>query len=516
MALARLVLGAFALATSVGWPWAIGVSRGATSWWLQLCAIAVLAYQLETISTPKRAAWQAWFFATVWLASTFWWLYIAMHVYGGAPAVVAATAVCVLAAILAAYYAAACYFYKRYAPTGLWGKAALFCAMWTLAEMARSLWLTGFGWGAIGYAHGDGPLAKLLPYIGVFGVGAVAAWLSAFAGVACAEQRRRVFWVPFALVLLYCVPYVDFTRPAGQVPVVLLQGNIPQDEKFETGTGIPIALNWYQSAWQQPLAALYVAPETAIPVLPQDLPDGYWAKIKTRFADSRSALLTGVPLQTTQGGYINGVVGFYGSNGVPYSYAKHHLVPFGEFIPPLFKWFTQLMHIPLGDFDRGGLSQKSFEWSGQRLAPTICYEDLYGDELVTRFDNRSEAPTVFVNVSNLGWFGNTVVIEQHLQISKIRALEFQRPFIRATNTGSTTIMDHHGKVLSALPAFSRGALVGAVEGRTGLTPYTEWLLRFGFWPYWLAGVFAMGVAMVAHTRRSRSDKARLARARPAP
>ena len=509
-----LVFSAAALALSIGWPFTVWITRGTTSWWLELCALAVLVYQCEAIPAPGRVGRQVWIFATVWLAGTFWWLFIAMHVYGGAAALLAAVAVCVLAAVLASYYAAACYFYKRYVPESIWAKASLFCAMWTLAEMARSLWLTGFGWGAIGYAHGDGPLAVLLPYVGVFGVTAAAAWISAFAAVAYAKQRRRLIWVAVGLGLLYCVPSVDFTDTAGTIPVVLLQGNIPQDEKFESGSGIPMALSWYQSAWQSAQPALYVAPETAIPVLPQDLPDGYWAKLKTRFSNPDSALLTGVPLQTTQGGYINGVVGFYGADGVPYSYAKHHLVPFGEFIPPMFKWFTQLMHIPLGDFDRGALSQKSFEWAGQRLAPTICYEDLYGDELVTRFQNRGEEPTVFVNVSNLGWFGNTVVIPQHLQISRIRALEFQRPFIRATNTGATAIMDHRGRVVSELPSYSRGTLIGVVEGRTGLTPYTVWLAGFGFWPYWLTSAFAMVLAITARMRRTARERATTGNASP--
>jgi apolipoprotein N-acyltransferase len=116
-------------------------------------------------------------------------------------------------------------------------------------------------------------------------------------------------------------------------------------------------------------------------------------------------------------------------------YDKHHLVPFGEFIPPLFKWFTRMMNIPLGDFNRGAVGQDSFDWKGQRLAANICYEDLFGEELGVRFVDPALAPTIFVNVSNIGWFGDTVAIDQHLQISRMRALEFERPMVRATNTG---------------------------------------------------------------------------------
>ena len=66
------------------------------------------------------------------------------------------------------------------------------------------------------------------------------------------------------------------------------------------------------------------------------------------------------------------------------AYTKQHPVPFGEFIPPLFRWFTDMMNIPLGDFNRGAVGQASFEWLGQRLAPNVCYEDLFGEELGAR------------------------------------------------------------------------------------------------------------------------------------
>ena len=108
---------------------------------------------------------------------------------------------------------------------------------------------------------------------------------------------------------------------------------------------------------------------------------------------------------------------------------------------------------------------------GQRLAPNICYEDLFGEELGRRFVDEATAPTIMVNLSNIGWFGNTLAIDQHLQISRMRALEFQRPMLRATNTGPTVIIDHRGQVTHSLPRHTRGVLEGVVEGRSGSTPF---------------------------------------------
>jgi apolipoprotein N-acyltransferase len=173
-------------------------------------------------------------------------------------------------------------------------------------------------------------------------------------------------------------------------------------------------------------------------------------------------------------------------------------VPFGEFIPPLFKWFTEMMDIPLGDFRRGDLGQASMAWAGERIAPNICYEDLFGEELGARFADPQQAPTMFVNLSNIGWFGDSIAIDQHLAISRMRALEFERPMVRATNTGATALIDHRGQVTQRLPAHTRGVLQGEVQGRTGLTPFAVWVARAGLAPLW-----GLGLAVVALAWRRR-------------
>jgi apolipoprotein N-acyltransferase len=158
------------------------------------------------------------------------------------------------------------------------------------------------------------------------------------------------------------------------------------------------------------------------------------------------------------------------------------------------------MSIPLGDFNRGAVGQSSFRWRGQRLAPNICYEDLFGEELGARFLDPDNMPTIFVNVSNIGWFGNTTAIDQHRNISRMRALEFDRPFVRATNTGDTVIIDHTGRVTHSIPRHTRGVLLGEVEGRMGTTPFAWWVSRWGLLPYWLA---AASVTMLCFLVRRR-------------
>jgi apolipoprotein N-acyltransferase len=290
-----------------------------------------------------------------------------------------------------------------------------------------------------------------------------------------------------------------WSQPTGSLTVSLLQGNIPQDEKFQSGTGVRQALLWYGDQLTLSKSALVVAPETAIPLLPGQLPEGYWQALQKRFFGGTQAAMVGIPLGSYQEGYTNSVVALFPGQTAPWQYYKHHLVPFGEFIPPLFKWFTTLMNIPLGDFNRGPVGQASFNWQGQRLASNICYEDLFGEELGVRFADPALSPTIFVNVSNIGWFGDSFAIDQHLAISRMRALEFERPFVRATNTGATAIIDHQGRVIAALPRLTRGVLDGTVEGRTGLTPFAWWVSRWGLWPLWLV---IGGILALAWRRRS--------------
>jgi apolipoprotein N-acyltransferase len=529
--------------------------------WLQMASLAVLAGLLALSgATWRRGFVLAWLFGLAWLTGTCWWLFISMHRYGGLDAVLAVLAVLALAGALALYYGVAGALFAWL--TGRRGRAGfftaltsatLFAALWTLAELARGQWFTGFPWGAGGYAH-VGPayvgldagldtgrafvldLTGYAPYIGVYGLGFVAAWVAACLGVLVAmaftgRLARRPWradgrdggrgtpkhpWAGFvvAIAVAYFLLWLPDWLPApdrddGPRPpmtVALLQGNIPQDVKFVPGEGIDLSLIWYGRQIRQTTATLTIAPETAIPLLPDDLPPGYWDALTARFATGGQALLTGIPLGSLQtAGYTNSATAFAPDAQPRYRYDKHHLVPFGEFIPPLFKWFVRLMNIPLGDFSRGPLVQPSFAWRGERLAPTICYEDLFGEELAARFADPASAPTALVNISNLGWFGNTVALDQHLAISRMRALEFARPMLRATNTGATAIIDARGRVTQELPYATRGVLTGQFHGATRITPYARWAARWGLRPLWGLCLIIVAAAWLLGWRSERDS-----------
>ncbi len=525
LACAALALLAGALqALSIADPW-----TGRAHWWLQLLSLALLVALLRRADSgsPGRrvppgartgGGWRhgllhGWLFGLGWLAGTFWWLFISMHTYGGLHAALAVAAVLALAGLLALYYALAAALFSGLAGAQRLTRRPLlsmlaFAALWTLAELLRGTLFTGFPWGAGGYAHVDGPLAVLARYVGVYGIGFVAAALATLPALWPQLRRRgaRPWAVGLAVLLLGAGlwGWRDFdlraaASPLPAMPVALLQGNIPQDEKFVPGTGVADSLRWYGEQLRDNPAPLVVGPETALPLLPRELPEGYWEALIERFSAPGQAALLGVPLGDMLAGYTNSVVGLAPGQDRPYRYDKHHLVPFGEFIPPFFRWFVQMMNIPLGDFARGSVGQPSFEWQGQRLAPNVCYEDLFGEELAARFADAGAAPTAFVNVSNIAWFGDSVAIDQHLHISRMRALEFERPMLRATNTGATAIIDHRGAVTHRLPRLTRGVLLGQFEGRTHITPFARWVSAAGLWPLW--GLCALIVLIALAARR---------------
>jgi len=493
---------------------------GQAQGWLQVLSLAVLAAGLSRTARAhtdhaksmllKRAAWQGSVFATVWLAGCFWWLYVSMHDVGGLPAPLAVLAVVALAAAMSLFYALACAVWAGLARHRVWGArpwglSVLFAATWTLAELMRGQWFTGFPWGAGGYAHVDGVLAVWAPWVGVYGMGAIAAALAmrlALAGVGWRAAKTLMGVGALSWALQAWVP--AFTTSAGVGQVELLQANISQNTKFDAGSGIRDALQWYDARLRESQQPLVVTPETAIPLLPRHLPEGYWAGLQQHFAQAgRPLALVGLPLGSLSEGYTNSVLAL-GPQALQgpgaYRYDKSHLVPFGEFIPPGFVWFVRQMQIPLGDFRSAGPEQPAIEWQGQRLAPNICYEDLFGEELAIRFKDPATAPTALVNVSNIAWFGDTLAIDQHLNISRLRAMELGRPMLRATNTGATAIIDHQGRVTDQLPRFTRGSLVGRYEGRHGLTPFARWASAWGLWPLWGLCCAVLGWAFLRRQR----------------
>ena len=503
--------------------------------WLSIAIFTFFYFWLTRTTGWKSALATGWAFGFGNFATGVWWLYVSMHTYGGMPAVLAGAAVALFSLYLGLYPALAAALWsfcaghagngkaadpRPFSPT--WHGAFAFASAWAIGEWARGTVFTGFPWLASGYAQVDGPLAGFAPVVGVYGVGWMLALVAALVaqafvriGEARIARRRRAandaagartgtgarIAAPAAGALALIVaglllPLVSWTLPANApLDVRLLQTNVKQEMKFDEATMVA-TLNDLQRLITEKPADLVVTPETAVPVLLQDMPQPFALAVR-RFADSTgTAVLFGAVGGTvTPAGrvvdYTNSLFGI--TPGAPglYRYDKHHLVPFGEFIPWGFRWFVNLMNIPLGDFARGAPVQPPFMVHNQPVAAYICYEDIFGEEVARIVRESPTSAGVLINSTNLAWFGDTIALDQHLQIARMRSLETGRPMLRATNTGVTAAIDARGNVIARLPTFTEGTLDVHVQGTTGFTPYVRsgnntvlavslMLLAFGF------------------------------------
>jgi apolipoprotein N-acyltransferase len=355
----------------------------------------------------------------------------------------------------------------RLAPAGWTRPALALPAAWALLEWVRGWFLTGFPWLALGYSQApDSPLAGYAPVLGVYGVGLMAALAAGL--LALLPDRRALAGVVLALLTGWGLHQVPWTQPAGApVKVALLQGNVAQDMKFNPDRLVP-TLREYARMVQATDARLIVLPETALPLFRSAVPPDYLGALGVHAAKNGGDVLIGLPEDLGTGQYYNSLISLGASPEG--GYRKHHLVPFGEFVPFGFRWLVDLMHIPLGDFSVGDATQPAIAAAGQRLAVNICYEDAFGEERI----HAARDATLLVNVSNDAWFGASLAPAQHLQIGALRSLETGRGQLRANNTGVTAILDHQGRVQAQLPPFTRATLTGQVQGREGLTPFLRW------------------------------------------
>jgi apolipoprotein N-acyltransferase len=426
--------------------------------------------------TPRRAAWRGFLFTgATFLAGTYW-LYHSVHLVGVAPLWIAAILMLGLVAIMACYSAALGYAVTRWsAAAGNLRWLALLPAGWVLAEWLRGWVLSGFPWLALGYSQLDTPLAGYAPMLGVYGVSlAVTVTAGGLLSLLLGTAGQRVL-AATVIVLVWVAGLVleriEWTEPRSKsVSVALVQGAVPQSMKWQPGQREQ-TLRLYRELTEPHLGAgIIVWPEAALPALEQELRP-FLASLSARATRSGSSLVMGLLRRDpVTGAYYNAMAAW---GPAEQWYYKRRLVPFGEFfpVPDAVREWMRLMNLPYSDFEAGAAEQPPLEAAGERLAPTICYEDAYASEQL-RLARQS---TLLVNVTNDAWFGDSTAPHQHLDISRMRTLETGRPMLRATNDGITALIAHDGRLVATLPQFRAGVLTGVIEPRSGITPY----MRFG-------------------------------------
>ena len=445
-------------------------------WWpLALLAPAVLLWLWLQATTPRAAAWLGFWFSAGTFAVGTWWLYTSIHGFGGAPPWLALLLMAGLVLLMAAWQALLGWTVVRWLPREP-GLASLLAmpAAWVLVEWLRGWLFTGFPWLSLGYSQTGSPLAGLAPVTGVYGV-SLALLVSAGGLVALLRTQGR--WrvaAGVALVLPWALGTalrpVEWTQAQGEpVSVALVQGAVPQDQKWQAANH-DTTLALYRRLNQQALGArLVVWPEAALPSLANGL-GRYLAEVWAGSRAAGSALLLGAVRTDDEGrDYFNSLLAL-GEEAALYD--KQHLVPYGEYFPaPDFvrEWLHR-MNLPFSDITPGAAGQAPLAVAGLQLGASICYEDAYG-ELLRGASRRAD---LLVNVTNDAWFGRGSARYQHLQIAQLRALEAGRDLLRVANDGVSALIDHRGRVVLRAPEFEPAVLRGTVQPRRGDTPWLAW------------------------------------------
>ncbi len=462
---------------------------------LPVFALAMLFASWLRAESPRAAAKSGWAFGFGLFGAGIGWIYVALHDYGDMPFLLALSATALFAAFIALFPALAGYVQARL-QVASWVRLVLVMpALWVLLEWLRGLLFTGFPWLAFGYSQAaHSPLAGYAPLLGVYGVSLAVAvsagllaclWLREDRGEAeghlpvsplrgQARLNRQGKAALAVLVVLWiggvALRNVEWTQPQGEpLKASLLQGNIAQELKFRKEKLVG-TLETYRRLALQSDARLIVLPETALPLLRHEVPENYAAILREHVRSNGGDMLIGA-FEHDHGQYYNSV--FTLGTAESQSYRKNHLVPFGEFIPlrPVLGWFiNEVLSIPMSDLARGGLPQAPLNVAGQKIAVNICYEDVFGEEIIRALPEA----TLLVNVSNDAWYGNSHAAMQHNQIAQMRALETGRMMLRATNTGVTSVIGSDGRVQAMLPQHEEGVLSAQVQGYAGSTPYVRW------------------------------------------
>lgn len=447
------------------------------AWWLGPFALALYCGLLNT-PRFRGAFWRGWLFGSGMFVSGASWVYVSMHTYGGMPMPMAALVAALFGIGLGLFSALHGLLYRRLIPLGAGLYAALsFAGLWVLVSEAFRGWvLTGFPWLLVGTAHVDSPLAGYAPLGGVYLISLAVALSGAllYHGSKARTQPLQRLGAIAGLITVWCLGALlprQWAHPTGQpLNVALVQGNLAQETKWEPQGQYQAVVRYAELTQHATQADLVIWPETALPMWNTEaLP--VMQRIQQTLP-AHTALMSGMLTYDNRQVY-NSVVAL-AERDTPHElqrYYKHHLVPFGEYIPlsNVLGPILNIMSIPPSNISAGEDSPAPVTLHGVKLGIAICYEIIF-PELVRE---RAQAADMLVTVSNDTWFGASLGPLQHMQMAQMRALENNRYVLRATNNGLTGVVDAQGHLIATLPQFQPGVLTTQAQPMTGLTPYTQ-------------------------------------------
>ena len=458
---------------------------------------------------PPRAFLVGWISATISFLISFYWIYVALHDYGGLSSLISIAILFLFAAANALYIGAACGLARWFT---LKTKTEFLIALpvfWTLAEWARNYTpFGGFPWSNLAMSQSNyATLVQIADVTGVYGVIFILVWFNVWLSQSIRNFKKSQTVVTAILIFSVfgygLIRIHNKTKEALSAPhlkVGLIQPNISQNEKWSGDF-----LSKHKTIFQEAVRSLQNNVDLIV------WPESSWFETlspENRFIPSKDFFVTasregkpysllGLILATPQNNefrYFNSAALVDAWGNVVGQYSKVHLVPFGEYVP-LKQLFSFLKPVAaIGDF-QPGTDLKPLAIEQLKIAPLICYEDIFPELSRAMVKNGAN---LLVNMTNDAWYGRSSAAYQHLAAAQFRAVETGRAFVRATNTGISAVIDPTGQVVNAAPIFEQSVIVHQIPLLQAQTIYT----KLGNW--FIAACFLL--ALVPVVMRKRENK----------
>ena len=486
-------------------------------WWVSFLVLPIWLVHLQNNIVNQEGkitrllSKHFFIFALGWFSSGISWVHVSIAEFGGMPLVASLFIMLLLCLYLALFPAFAGYLIAIFSPLPLQQKLKssvttqlnlwFLPSIWLFTEYLRGVFLTGFPWLSLGYGQIDGPLSALAPVIGQIGITFCLLMCCVSIAQLCLKTHiKRAICILFIICFSsYFASQKEWVQSTGKtINTALVQGNIAQSIKWEPEQQWPTMLKYLDLSRKHYDAKLIIWPESAIPAIETMTTTQEFLDIANKSAAlNNAAIITGIINYNFESkSYYNSLVvlgkknvddttgNYYYNN--PNRYYKNHLLPIGEFVPfqELLRPIAPLFNLPMSSFTRGAYVQKNLVANDLQILPLICFEIAFPEQLAANFSEQSD---ILLTVSNDAWFGNSHGPHQHMEIARMRALEFGRPLLRTTNNGVTAVTDHKGNIINQAPQFEQYVIKTTIELVKGTTPYS----RYGHFSIWLLALLIM-------------------------